>query len=167
MSWAVPKGSSGKRMIRNARLQSSRGVFRTSALIIDPRERLAKGLSCVPSSLVLVTILFLVVACGGGGGDSKTNILHVKNQDISEDNLRAVWRASLINNLVGGALVCKQLEGLTPEGVINFFRSLPDTDPNSTPVAGATYRPGQAGDGKDLQRAATIFQEECEHTFPG
>lgn len=114
----------------------------------------------------IIALVLLGAACGGG--DSDSHILHLKNQDVSEESFRAYWRAELTTNLLGGSLICKQLQGLSDEAVLTYLRAVyaeTDSTPTGTLVPNATPKPGQAASQDDQLRVAAIMRGECERTY--
>lgn len=106
---------------------------------------------------VIIAAVVLVVACGGGGKD---NVLHLRGQDVTEENYRAYVRSVKLGNLVAWGIVCNQIKDLSVEAATNFFlNSAGPTEPLN--IAGAVAKPGQQPDPVAQRRATEIVKSEC------
>lgn len=107
--------------------------------------------------LAVTTALVLILACGGGSS-SDDNILQFTGRDETESNFRGRVRDILLTP--AGQSICRGLQGLSPEEAAEVLRS--DEGGDASEFAGATPKPGQQADPKDLRRAAEIVLTECE-----
>lgn len=112
----------------------------------------------------LLTLTMLLTACGGGGNEDAT--LHMRDFDIGARNYRAAIRAEMTSNLVGWAIVCKQIDGFKADELATFFKQMAATS-TATPTLpqGAIAKQGQEPDPGDQAIAAKIIQDECGRTF--
>jgi hypothetical protein len=98
-----------------------------------------------------------LTACGGGSS-STDNVLQFTGRDETEANFRGRVREIMLNP--AGQAVCNGLRGLSPQEAAAVLRS--DEAGDAAQFAGATPKPGQQADSKDLERAADIVLEECD-----
>lgn len=54
---------------------------------------------------------------------------------------------------------CRQIENLTPAGIVSMIDGLGGS--TMKPVPGSTPKPGQKENRGDAEKAAAIFKEEC------
>lgn len=106
---------------------------------------------------LLAMIATLAMACGGG--DSEKPLLRLNEQEVSADNYRAFLRASFQKDPSTAQASCRQIESLTPAGIVSMIDGLGGS--KMQPVAGSTPKPGQKEDRADAEKAAAIFKEEC------
>ena len=109
------------------------------------------------SAALSLIVMILLVACGGGAS-SDDNVLQFTGRDETEANFRGRVRDILLTP--PGQSICTGLRGLSPEEAAEVLRS-DDDDDDASQFAGATAKPGQSADPKDLRRAAEIVLQEC------
>lgn len=117
--------------------------------------------------LALTLLAALAVACGGSASGER--ILHIKGQDISEEDYKTHIRVSMAENPVAFGLVCNSIRDLTNQEAVDFFSALFETgtdDGEQDIFRGGTPVPGQEADLEDAGRAIAIVQAECERVFP-
>lgn len=134
-------------------------------MIIRPPNfpHITPGGSAIRGLLLCVAVTISVVTFTGCGGDTARDatILHFNDQDVSEESYRAFLRSAKTGNLIAWQIVCKDLDGLSNQAALSYFRNDNPKD-DISPVAGATPKPGQKRDERSVLRAAAIFQEECK-----
>jgi len=113
---------------------------------------------------IVSALLALALLSACGGNDDST--LHMRGFDISPANYQAVIRAEMAANMVGFGVICKQVDGLGDEALVNFFKQL-SASSAATPTVpkGGIAKPGQTLKDDDGRRAAKIIQSECNRTF--
>lgn len=116
--------------------------------------------------LIVISALVLLFISACGGADKPSQTLHLRGYDIRASDYQAMVRAQMTANLVGFAIVCNQVEGLSESGLVTYFTQLAAAA-SSTPElpASATPRPGQSLNENDGLIAAKIIQGECKRTF--
>lgn len=108
--------------------------------------------------LPVVVLAVILLACGGGGSSSGDNLLQFTGRNETEANFRGRVRDILLT--APGQSLCRGLQGLSAKEAVEVLQSDNVDDPSQ--FAGATPKPGQQADPKDLQRAAEIVLEECD-----
>lgn len=107
----------------------------------------------------LAMVAMLLVACGGSSSDKAPQLLRLNEQEVSADNYRAFLRSSFTKDPGSARASCKQVENLTPEGIVSMIDGLGGS--KMQPVPGSTPKPGQKENRADAEKAAAIFKEEC------
>lgn len=108
-------------------------------------------------ALTLGLLAISLLACGGGSSKD-SDVLQFTGRDETEANFRGRVRETLLSPL--SRSICTGLRGLSAGEAAEVLRSDGPGDPAEIP--GATPRPGQQAEPKDLVRAAEIVIEECD-----
>ena len=95
--------------------------------------------------------LVLLVSCGSN--DDGERVLHLPGQNLTEAELRDLWRSQIDQAPAAGAVICDDIIGAQPEEVLDYFEySVSPTEPEQT-------------NWDDIRRAAEIIEEECSRRF--
>lgn len=116
--------------------------------------------------IAVLLLAGLLIACGGGGdggGGGDDDLLVLREQNVSEENLRAYYRSLGATNPIGWGLICNGLDGLSEDAALNFFKNATEgSNANITVVAGATAVPGQQAVEADNRKVVRMIMDECK-----